>query len=234
MMKLFLFSLLLIMFTACGETKKAKKLDAKKLIEQKCATCHNLDMPPTVTDDELAPPMMAISFHVHNFVKPTNESQRTSKAIEFVVDYVQNPSFDKSFCDKDSLKRYGLMPSQKDNLTSDESKAIAIYMFKYFTQQNLFIIQKEKALYDALSPAKKLAIKYRCLGCHHRDKKIVGPSFKTIAKQHVDSAQGIKQSIIKGSKGMYNESKGAVMPSFKDINNTSLDLLTEWILDDTK
>ncbi len=231
MIKLFLMTCVIFLLTACNENKTTLKLDGEKLLEQKCASCHNLDMPPVVSDDELAPPMMAVAFHVHNFVKPNDDSQRTVKAIEFVVDYVHYPSFDKSFCDKDSLKRYGLMPSQKDNLTKDETKAIAIYMFNHFTQKNLTKIQKEKAEYDSLSAGKKIALKYRCLGCHKVDKKIVGPSFTDIAKKYSHSKAKMILSIKDGSKGRWENSNGAVMPPFKQISDDELKILSEWILD---
>ncbi len=234
MIKLFLMAFILLFFTACSEDKTTKKYDAKKLLEQKCASCHDLNMPPAVSDDELAPPMMAVAFHVHNFVKPSDDSQRTSKAIEFVVDYIFEPSFEKSFCDKDSLKRYGLMPSQKENLTKDEAKAIASYMFNHFTQKNLTKVQKEKAEYDALSDGHKIALKYRCLGCHKIDKKIVGPSFVDIANRYNSSKEKIKESILNGSKANWTESNGAMMPAFKKIDDRELEILLEWILNSLK
>ena len=230
MIKLFLISFLVFMFSGCDDKKSKNNYDGKKLLETKCASCHNLNMPPIISDDELAPPMMAVAFHVYNFVNPSDESQRGAKAIEFVVDYVENPSFEKSFCDKESLKRYGLMPSQKENLTKDKTKAIATYMFKHFTQKNLSKKQKEQAQYDALPAGKKIALKYKCLGCHKIDKKIVGPSFIDISKKYKDSSKRVKDSIRDGSKSNWESSKGAIMPPFKQINDDELEILSEWVL----
>lgn len=220
---------LLIFFSACSEKKTAKVYDAKKLIETKCASCHNLDMPPTLSKDELAPPMMAVSFHVKSFVQPSNESQRVSKAVEFVVDYVREPSVEKSFCDKESLKRYSLMPSQKDNVTTDEAKAIASYMFKHFTQDNLTKIQEEKAAFNALPKGKRLAIKYKCLGCHKTNVDTVGPSLVSIAKRYKRDEKSIKLSISNGST---NKWKRGVMPAFKQLSEDELQTLSEWILEE--
>ncbi len=225
-----LFSSILF-FTACNDTKPSKNYDGKKLLEQKCTSCHNLNMPPIISKDELAPPMMAVSFHVHSFVKPSDESQRTTKAINFVVDYIFEPSFEKSFCDKDSLKRYGLMPSQKGNLNKDEAKAIAEFMFKHFTMENLTKKQKEQAEYDSKSEGMKIALKHKCLGCHKIDKKIVGPSFKDIAKKYQDSKEQIIKSIKNGSKANWEDSNGAIMPPFKQISDAELKTLSEWILE---
>jgi len=230
LLKTTIFISFILFFTACSESEPQKNYDAKKLIEQKCASCHNLDMPPTIYDDELAPPMMAISFHMVNFVTPSDESQRVPKAIEFVVDYVQNPTLEKSYCDKESIEKYGLMPSQKDKLSVGETKAIAEYMFTHFTQKNLTKIQKEKREFEALPAGEKLALKHRCLSCHKKDKKTVGPAFKNIAKRYAEKKVEMKESISKGSKEKWDNSNGAVMPPFKKLSEEELELLSEWIL----
>ena len=227
-MKLVLVLLTLVLFSACGEKTDTKTYDGKKLIKTKCASCHNLDMPPKTSKDELAPPMMAVAFHVRSFVSPSNESERVSTAVTFVVDYVQNPSFEKSFCDKESLKRYGLMPSQKENVKSAEIKAIAKYMFKHFNQENLTKILKEKAAFDALPKGEKLALKYKCIGCHKINVDTVGPSRISIAKRYKDDEESIKSSIRNGSKEKWSR---GVMPAFKQLSADELQTLSEWILE---
>ncbi|MEA2072041.1 MAG: c-type cytochrome [Campylobacterota bacterium] len=222
--------LVLIFFVACSEKKEITNLDGKKLLEQKCASCHNLEMPPALSVDELAPPMMSVAFHVHSFMTPSDESQRTLKAIEFVVDYVQNPSIEKSFCDKKSLERYGLMPSQKENVTDYETKAIASYMFEHYTPQKLSTLQKERAVYDALPAGEKLARKENCLSCHRKDINIVGPSFISIANKYSNKKKSIIDSIKNGSRAQWKE-KGAVMPAFKHLGEEDLELLSKWILE---
>ena len=230
MLKTLLIFFILFIFTACNENKPTKKLDGKKLIESKCASCHDLHMPPLVKEDELAPPMMAVAFHVHSLIEPSNESQRTSEAINFVKDYVYEPSVKKSFCDKYSLNRYGLMESQKGKVTTDELDAIALYMFTNFTQENLTKVQKEKAAFQALAPGKKIALKNRCLGCHGINKKRVGPALRVIAKKFKNNTNEMIKSIKSGSKGQWKSSNGAVMPSFDKISDEDLEVLSKWIL----
>ncbi len=217
-----------LFFTACIDNKPAKELDGEKLLEQKCASCHDLNMPPLLSVDEAAPPIMSVSFHVYDFVKPSDESQRLNKAVAFVVDYVKEPSLEKSFCDKESLKQYGLMPSQKDNVTDDETRAIAKHMFTYYTQKNLSQAMQAKAKYDALPDGEKIALKNNCLGCHKVDKNLVGPSFKNIQKKFSFSKDEMKKSIKNGSKGEWKEFR-AVMPAFKQLNEQELETLSEWI-----
>ncbi len=234
MIKLSIIVFVLLFFSACSEDKPKRDYDAKKLLDAKCAACHELSMPPVISDDELAPPMMAIAFHMKDFMDTANESERITMATEFIIDYVANPSLEKSYCDKESIKRYGLMPSQKKNVTDGEVKAIAEYMFKHYTQDNLSKKIKSQAEYDALSPGKKIALKYKCMGCHRTERKVVGPSLKDIGKKYINNKEKIKQSIINGSRENWESSNGAVMPSFKQISPQELEIVSEWILSTTK
>ncbi len=230
MFKLLILFTLLFIFTGCNETSPKEQLDGKLLLENKCASCHNIDMPPELSDDELAPPIMSVSFHVYDFVKPVTQDQREATAIDFVVDYVRNPSVEKSFCDKASLKHYGLMPSQKSKVSKAEVKAIAQYMFEFYTPNNLLKIQQEQAAFEALAPGEKLAIKYKCLGYHRVNKKVIGPSFHDISLRYTDKKAEISKSIKNGTKKKWENSHRAIMPAFKQLNDNELKVLSEWIL----
>lgn len=227
--KIFLL-LFALFFAACENNKPVKKLDAKKLIVEKCAACHNLDMPPVLYKEEKAPPMMAVAFHVANFIQPNDESQRIAKSIEFVVDYVFYPSLQKSFCDKESLKTYGLMPSQKENVTQEELQAIAKYMFEHFTQKNLQEAQATQEKLNAMPEGEKIALKYKCVGCHKINQDLVGPSFEKIAVAYKNTPESIKNSIQNGSRKKWESSRGVSMPAFHQIKEEELEILTGWIL----
>jgi len=222
--------LILALFMSACNSEPKQKLDGKKLIHTKCASCHNLDLPPKNYDNEVAPPMMAVSFHVASFMQTPNESMRIPKAIEFTKDYVINPSAEKSFCDKKSLQDYGLMPSQKGKVTEDELDAIAKYMFSHYTQEKLSIKQEEINAYNELSDGEKIALKNNCLTCHRIDKYIVGPSFQEIAHTYKDNIDFIKNSILNGSRKKWASSKGAMMPAFQKLSNKDIETLARWIL----
>jgi cytochrome c len=224
-MKFYIFLAVVFLFLGC-EDKEYLKLDGEKLIQQKCSQCHNLDLPPKTFENEVAPPMMAVAFHVKDFMKVSNESERIPKAIDFVVDYVLNPSKEKSLCDEKSLKSYGLMPSQKGKVTKDELRAIATYMFEHFNLKNLQEAQAIKNRLKHMPKGERLAIKYNCLTCHKKQKDLVGPSFKKIASKYHDK-ESIKNSILNGSKGKWGK---RVMPSFKNkINKNDIETLSKWI-----
>ena len=221
---------ILALFIAGCDSKPIQKLDGKKLIQTKCSSCHDLNLPPKAYEDEVAPPMMAVSFHIVGFMEVADESMRVPKAMDFVKDYVINPSAKKSFCDKKSLQDYGVMPSQKGKVTEKELDAITKYMFLHFTQDKLNKAQKELNAFNRLSAGEKIALKNNCLTCHRTNEKIVGPSFQDIANIYKNNISIIKNSIRNGSNKKWLDSKGAIMPAFKKISEKDLGILTKWIL----
>jgi cytochrome c len=213
----------------CQEKKK-QHFNQKKLIEQKCSKCHNLDLPPESFENEIAPPMMAVSFHVKSFMHVNDESLRIPKAIEFVREYVVHPSREKSLCDKASLDSYGLMPSQKGNVSEDELQAIAEYMFKHYTQKNLNEAQAIKNRLNAMPKGERLALKNNCMSCHRIDKHIVGPSLQEIAKRYKKTPEVVVESIQNGSSKKWKDSNNAIMPAFKQLKKDEVESIKEWIL----
>jgi len=226
----FILLMATLLFIGCSQEKKVKNLDGKILLEQKCTKCHDISLPPKTFEDEKAPPMMAVAFHVRSFIKTGDESQRVPKAISFVKDYVINPSENKSFCDKESLKSYGIMPSQKGKVTEDELEAIAEYMFSNFTQKNLNEAQELENRLNAMPKGKRLALQSNCFSCHRVDTKIVGPAFNTIATKQENSLKILIHSIKNGSKKKYASSKGAIMPAFKKLSDVDVKIIAEWII----
>ena len=219
---------LLVFFSGCQE-KQHKNLDGQKLLEQKCSQCHNLDLPPKTFKDEKAPPMMAVAFHIKDFIPASNESEKIPKAIEFIKDYVIHPSASKSFCDKKSLQTYGVMPSQKGNVTQDELQAIGEYMFEHYTVKNLTAAQALENRLRKMPKGERLALKYKCLSCHKIDKDLVGPSFAKIAKRYGD-AKLIAQSIANGSRSKWEGYRGIMPPFASKIKAQERQTIAEWIV----
>jgi len=231
---LLLVCMFMIGFTGCQE-KKHTDLDGKKLLEQKCSVCHNLDLPPKTFVDEKAPPMMAVAFHIKDFIPASNESEKIPKAIDFVKDYVIHPSKEKSFCDKKSLQTYGVMPSQKGNVTQEELQAIGEYMFEHYTIKNLTEAQAIQNRLKKMPVGKRLALQKNCLTCHRVDKDLVGPSFAKIAQRYKGDTLYIAERIKNGSKGRWKVSHGAIMPAFKATTTLEdQEILAKWIVKQAK
>ena len=225
-------NVLLLVFTGCTqEQKKRNTLDGKTLLEVKCASCHNLDIPAKTFPEEVAPPMMAVAFHIYDFIKVNTPAEKTPASIAFVKDYVFNPSKEKSFCDQKSLEDYGLMPSQKGKLTEEELEAIAIYMFAHYNQENFLKIMEKRRILRDMNPGERVARKHGCLSCHGIKQKKMGPSFSAIAARYKANKNQIRESIVVGSQERWKEARHAKMPSFKQLTNEELDTVTKWILE---
>jgi len=223
-MKTLVIAFILIFFVNCSQNKQ-NKIDSALLLSNRCSSCHNLDMPPKLDDHELAPPMMAVVFHLKDFIKVDNPALHKSKFVDFVSDYIISPSIKKSYCDKTTIKKYGLMPPIQ--LNTQEAQEVAKYIYNKYNPKEFYKIQQERIKFNSLPKAEQLAIKYGCFSCHQKEKPKLAPSFKTISQR--SSIQTIKNSIINGSKGKYKNFKIAMPPVGKKLNSTQLDILAQWI-----
>lgn len=98
--------------------------DPKILFEQKCAVCHLKQRPAYEEMKNLiAPPIMGVMTHI----KDTKATK--TDAVNFINDYIFDPTPAKALCMKESIERFGLMPSQKGNLSQEEATSIAGYLY---------------------------------------------------------------------------------------------------------
>ena len=105
--------------------------NSEELFSQKCAICHTTTKPtPEARSSFVAPPVMGVMFHVKEAFGGDKQ-----KVIAFIKDYVLEPSEKKAKCLPKSIKRFGLMPSQKGNVTEEELEKIAEYMYENFPQR---------------------------------------------------------------------------------------------------
>lgn len=109
----------------------AASMQGKALFEAKCTSCHMTRMP---TDEEfktlLAPAIMGVMRHVKEIYPDKKE------AVDFMVDYVLNPSKEKAICMPQKIERFGLMPSQKESVTKEELKVISEYLYDNYPPKN--------------------------------------------------------------------------------------------------
>ena len=74
-----------------------------------------------------------------------------------------------------------------------------------------------------------LAQKKNCMACHAVEKKVVGPSYKDVAKKYAGQAAAAKLStkIMKGGAGVW----GAIpMPANPQVSQAEADTLAKWVL----
>ncbi len=60
-----------------------------------------------------------------------------------------------------------------------------------------------QAAAPAVDPALALIAKHSCTACHAIDKKVVGPSFKDVARKHADKADYLAAKIKSGGQGVW-------------------------------
>jgi mono/diheme cytochrome c family protein len=94
---------------------------AQELFVQKCAICHVLKM-PTDHSKMVAPPARGVMFHMGEAFKSKEEIKK------HIVDFVLEPTKEKAICK--SVKRFGLMPSQKGNISKEELSKVADWMIE--------------------------------------------------------------------------------------------------------
>ena len=75
-----------------------------------------------------------------------------------------------------------------------------------------------------------LATAKNCMACHAVDKKLVGPSYKDVAKKYAadkNAADMLASKIMKGGAGVW----GAVpMPANPQVNDAEAKKLAAWVL----
>lgn len=75
-----------------------------------------------------------------------------------------------------------------------------------------------------------LATSKNCMACHAVDKKLVGPSYKDIAKKYAGNkaaADTLAQKVIKGGAGVWGP---VPMPANPQVNEADAKKLVAWVL----
>ncbi len=231
-MKKFIFYMIVaLLFIGCSQESKPKEsYDVVTLTQQKCASCHDLNMPSNSTADEKAPPMMAVVFHLKDFIKVNVPSAHQGKFVEFVNDFVMNPTLSKSYCDKDSIEQYGLMPSQKGNITEGELNAVTKYLYNHYDAQRFYKKRAEETRVKNMPIYERILEQNRCSNCHDIEKDKVAPSFNNIAKRYsVEDRKSLMESLSSGSREKWENSK-IPMPSYNKLTKEELEGMVDWIL----
>jgi len=95
------------------------------LYDAKCAACHTKTR-PTDMSKVVAPALMGVMRHIKMAYPDKDE------AVKFMVDYVLDPQKEKAICMPQKIQRFGLMPSQKGNVTEAQLTEITSWMFDNF------------------------------------------------------------------------------------------------------
>lgn len=75
-----------------------------------------------------------------------------------------------------------------------------------------------------------LATKKNCMGCHAMDRKMVGPSYKDVAKKYAADSGAVDKLALKIQKGGAGVWGPVSMPSNPQVNEKEAKTLASWVL----
>ncbi len=96
-------------------------------------------------------------------------------------------------------------------------------------KRSLFALLAAAAVMAPAFADEAMAQKKNCLACHAVDKKVVGPSYKDVAKKYAgqDVTAKLATKVMKGGSGTW----GAIpMPANPQVNQAEAESLVKWIL----
>ncbi len=103
--------------------------EGERLFDAKCAVCHIKTRPTQEMKETLvAPPINGVMRNIKTAFQDDRES-----AIAFIRDYTLAPNKESAKCKSMAVERFGIMPSQKDNVTPKELELIGSYLYDNFT-----------------------------------------------------------------------------------------------------
>ena len=120
--------------------------ESKKLIINKCASCHVLNIPNATELNMLkAPPMNAVMYHVKS------ELNNVAKQEAFIAQYSLNPQPKDAVCKSTKVQQFGVMPSLKGQVDDVELKKISQYLVENFPTKEFVKKIKETKLYQEIA-----------------------------------------------------------------------------------
>lgn len=94
----------------------------------------------------------------------------------------------------------------------------------------LIIMAAMAAISTSALADQALATAKNCMACHAVDKKLVGPSYKDVAKKYAGDAKAVDMlagKIVKGGSGVW----GAIpMPANPQVSEADAKKLAAWVL----
>ena len=118
--------LLAITLVLIATTSLHAASNGEVLFEEKCASCHTMTRPQDMST-MLAPPLKGLMYHMSENFKNKEE------IVQHINSFVMNPTEEKAVCR--SVRRFGLMPSQKGLLSEAQLNSIAQWMIEVSSKQ---------------------------------------------------------------------------------------------------
>ena len=111
---------------------------AAKIYEKKCAMCHMSTKPKNKHEKSMmvAPPIAvatrSVIIGVDAIEGPVSDKELRELSIEFLKDYLYEPTRDKGYCEDMSYKKFGSMPSLKGFIKKEELDIVVPWVIDKF------------------------------------------------------------------------------------------------------
>ena len=111
-----------------------------EVYKRHCMQCHLEMMDKATTKQRFkslkAPPMVEVSNRLRENIVVADGDDDVHRHLVtlFIVDYIDNPRLLKSMCHPMALERFGVMPSLKGQLTSEEKQAVADWVYDRYAK----------------------------------------------------------------------------------------------------
>ena len=134
--KLITAGLILAFGTSCIQAKEMNS--AVKIFEKKCAMCHMTAKPKNKLEKSMmvAPPIKvatrSVIIGVDAIEGPVSDKELRELSIEFLKDYLYEPTRDKGYCEDMSYKKFGAMPSLKGFIKKEELDIVVPWVIDNF------------------------------------------------------------------------------------------------------
>lgn len=109
------------------------------IYQKKCQMCHSIDFPETIKErDALVAPnillvMRNINIGISAIEEPKDNKELRKLVIEFMNDYVFNPTPKKSYCEETIFKHFDYMPSLKGFISKKEAEIVIPWIYDTFS-----------------------------------------------------------------------------------------------------
>ncbi len=113
--------------------------DPQTIYQKKCQMCHAMDYPETIEEKkaQVAPNMLMvmrnIGIGIEAVEEPKDKEELRKIVIEFMNDYVFNPTPQKSYCEEVIFKHYDYMPSLKGFISKKEAQIVMPWIYDTFS-----------------------------------------------------------------------------------------------------
>lgn len=109
------------------------------IYQKKCQMCHAMDYPETIEEKkaQVAPNMLMvmrnIGIGIEAVEEPKDKEELRKIVIEFMNDYIFNPSPEKSYCEEIIFKHFDYMPSLKGFISKKEAEIVVPWIYDTFS-----------------------------------------------------------------------------------------------------